>query len=182
MMDVLIMHSSFSYAAIGVLAVLPIYAGSHASLRRPQSAPKAKATDEKEVSLLEKLGSQDAMLFPLLGGAMLATLYLVITYVSKEWLNYFFSIYFSIMGVASNFNAIRSVARYMIPSIKSLPEYKFAIRKQRPAEEQFSVSCSAFDVVLACMSIGLSVVLASSNNWIVSNLFGLSLYVLRIIC
>ncbi|KAL1993764.1 hypothetical protein VTN49DRAFT_2433 [Thermomyces lanuginosus] len=90
-------------------AVLPIYAGAHASLSRPSSAakPPKKSEDESDEDeareikqKLESLEPSDAILFPLMAGITLAGLYLVI-----EWLrdptifNKALNIYFSIMGL-----------------------------------------------------------------------------------
>lgn len=176
----------FAYAAIGALAVLPIYTGAHAALRRPATAPKAITQEELEedefFAGLETLSKTEAMMFPFLGGAMLGSMYLVITYVSQEWLSYLFNLYFTIIGVGANTQMFCKLGPYIRPSLISLPTYKLKIHKKRSEEKEdsldksevFSVAVSALHVLSCVLAVALSAYYSFTKNWIASNIFGLS--------
>ena len=75
-------------------ALLPIYAGAHASLSRPSSAAKpekkskkgkpvendtdTEEEEEEEYQRMEGLSPTDALMFPLMAGTTLASLYFLI--------------------------------------------------------------------------------------------------------
>ncbi|CRG86195.1 hypothetical protein PISL3812_03198 [Talaromyces islandicus] len=105
-----------TYTHLILSALLPIYAGSHASLSRPSSAakPKKKAKtaaeddddddEEDEWSdkkpKMEGLEPSDAFMFPLIAGLTLAILYFIIKWLEDPAvLNKILSFYFSQMGL-----------------------------------------------------------------------------------
>ncbi|KAL8853782.1 MAG: hypothetical protein Q9221_001425 [Calogaya cf. arnoldii] len=102
-----------------VSALLPIYAGAHASLTRPSSAAKPTKSKKKKVrgyavqddsedeveSHIEGLGAFDAIWLPLLAGCTLGGLYVIIKWLEdpallNAVLNWYFAI-FGIYGVAN---------------------------------------------------------------------------------
>lgn len=170
-----------AYLAIGSLAILPIYAGSHATLRRPATAPPPttkEEEDEEQDLIVESLTSSDAMLFPVIGGVVLFSLYLVIKYVSKEWLNTIFNIYFTVMGLASNTQAFYKVAVYLLPQVRSMPKYEFKIVRKSRSEDNndafHTIKISSLYVLLGSLSLVLSIYYSITKNWVVSNIFGLA--------
>lgn len=92
-------------------ALFPIWIAAHGSLVRPTSAakPASKSKDSgsdddaepEEVSQkLETLTPSDAVLFPVLAGVTLATLYFILKYLEDPaWLNWGMNLYFSQMGL-----------------------------------------------------------------------------------
>lgn len=101
-----------TYTHLILSALLPIYAGAHASLSRPSSAakPKKKAntagenedddewTDKKPK--MEGLEPSDALMFPLVAGLTLGVLYFIIKWLEDPAvLNKILSFYFSQMGL-----------------------------------------------------------------------------------
>jgi minor histocompatibility antigen H13 len=102
------------YTHLLLAALFPIYAGAHASLRRPPSAakPRKKALKEKEEDedededeldmpqKVEGLQPSDAILFPVLAGFTLAGLYYLIQWLKDPTLlNKILGHYFSLLGV-----------------------------------------------------------------------------------
>jgi len=100
------------YTHLLLAALFPIYAGAHASLRRPPSAakPRKKALKEKEEEededeldvpqKVEGLQPSDAILFPVLAGFTLAGLYYLIQWLKDPTLlNRILGHYFSLLGV-----------------------------------------------------------------------------------
>ena len=103
-----------TYFHLLISAVFPIYTGAHASLSRPSSAAKpekkkrdSKKDDEAEdeeddvvVQKMEGLSPSDAIVFPLMAGATLASLYFIIKWLKDPaLLNRILRWYFSQMGV-----------------------------------------------------------------------------------
>lgn len=103
-----------TYLHLLVSAIFPIYTAAHASLSRPLSAaPKKKGekgsaddrddddeSDEQESPKIESLTPSDALLFPLLAGATLASLYFILKWLQDPaWLNWALGLYFSQMGL-----------------------------------------------------------------------------------
>ena len=90
-------------------AILPIYAGAHASLSRPSSAAKPPKRDKTEASedesdskehKMEGMSPSDAVVLPLFAGATLAGLYFLIKWLEDpEVLNKTINWYFSLFGI-----------------------------------------------------------------------------------
>jgi minor histocompatibility antigen H13 len=96
------------YIHLLLAALFPIIIGSHASLRRPPSAPAPKKTraedeDDDEIEpepIVEGLSPSDAIMFPVLAGITLAILYYIIKWLEDPAiLNRIMGWYFSGLGV-----------------------------------------------------------------------------------
>jgi minor histocompatibility antigen H13 len=98
-----------TYLHLLISAIFPIVTAAHASLSRPPSARKALKTvksgeevdDIEEVSSrIESLSPSDAILFPVLAGGTLVSLYFILKWLQDPaWLNWCLGIYFSQMGL-----------------------------------------------------------------------------------
>ncbi|KAK1991235.1 signal peptide peptidase [Colletotrichum falcatum] len=106
--DIYLYASFFTMEAKLILSALAtIYIGAHGSLRRPPSAAPAKRKDgererKEDEPITEGLLPTDAILFPLLAGAMLIGLYYLIQWLQDPAiLNKILRVYMSVMGVAS---------------------------------------------------------------------------------
>ncbi|KAI0341989.1 hypothetical protein BDW22DRAFT_1358101 [Trametopsis cervina] len=108
-----------SYAGLLSLATLSIYTGSFGSL--PSFHPKSKdgkaATKDHDEAdepdeQPERLSSEDAWLFPIIGSVLLLGLYLIVKYFGKEWINWLLQWYFTIAGVGSGGKALISFVRW----------------------------------------------------------------------
>ncbi|KAI9818734.1 MAG: hypothetical protein M1826_001322 [Phylliscum demangeonii] len=111
-----------TYLALLGAALLPIYTGAHASLTRPASAaeavPRLKSgrgaerdsdsededagSDERARSSKVSLTLADAVWFPLLGGILLLTIYLLIRYMDDPaLLSRILNVYFAVVGTST---------------------------------------------------------------------------------
>lgn len=93
----------FAYGALLTLASGTVYVGSLASLRTPE-ATKAlrkekglKETDDDEEEV-QGVSSEGAWMFPLLGSAVLVSLFLAFKYLDKEMIILIVNIYFAVVG------------------------------------------------------------------------------------
>lgn len=107
-----------SYAGLLSLAVFSIYTGSFGSLpsppRKSGDGKKPHDADEDEDEQPERLSSEDAWLFPLIGSALLFGLYVIVKYFGREWINWILQWYFTIAGVGSGSKALISLVRWLV--------------------------------------------------------------------
>ncbi|KAL8751006.1 MAG: hypothetical protein Q9184_006217 [Pyrenodesmia sp. 2 TL-2023] len=125
-----------TYLHLIASALLPIYAGAHASLTRPSSAAKQSRSnkktppegdsdnddvEEETVSKIEGLSASDALWFPILAGCTLGGLYLIIKWLEdpsilSKILNWYFAI-FGVLGVARLFNdSLSIITSFILPA------------------------------------------------------------------
>ncbi|KAI4153759.1 MAG: hypothetical protein LQ340_002114 [Diploschistes diacapsis] len=98
-----------TYTTLIAAAVLPIFAGAHASLSRPSSATKPKTrkgrrdgSQESSGQKMEGLSPSDAILYPIMTGCMLTGLYFLIKWLKDpEILNKIINWYLSSFGIFS---------------------------------------------------------------------------------
>lgn len=164
-----------AYLMLGVMAVLPIYFGSWASVQALQTKverQKNRTKDEEdEDDESEYFSLEDAKWFPLIGSATLLSLYLLFKFFNREYLNYLITAYFSILGVGALTKALLAVIR-KVTGAKLLGDYRLELFRQ--GHEILSTHFSHTHLVLASLSTLLSVYYAISKHWIVANLYGLA--------
>ncbi|KAI1617439.1 minor histocompatibility antigen H13 [Exophiala viscosa] len=108
-----------TYLHLLVSAIFPIWTAAHSSLSRPPSAAPRKRKrkskqkrgsdddddeesdgEDDESQKIESLTPSDAIVFPLLAGATLASLYFILKWLQDPaWLNWVLGIYFSVIGL-----------------------------------------------------------------------------------
>jgi minor histocompatibility antigen H13 len=162
-----------AYTAIIALAVLPIYSGSFSSLRRPASAPSSGDEEDQEDALAESLGFREALIFPVIAGCVLGTLYLLLKYVSQDWVNWLLNFYMLFMGFMSATQAITKLMLYLYPAGKNLPKYAFAMH-QKDGKKTIDLNISVLYLFAGIASLSITGYYAATHNWIASNLIGLS--------
>ena len=91
------------YGGLIALACTSIYCGSMGSLPYRQRHKHGDEKGEYEESdedeaLEEKITTDDAWLFPILGSCMLFGLYLLLRYLGREWVNEILRYWFAIMS------------------------------------------------------------------------------------
>lgn len=96
-----------SYAGMGILALLPIYFGSYASLPHPSKTD----TDSAEL-----LSTEDAYWFPILGSFVLFGFYLVFNFFSKDLVDILILTYFSFAGTATVYHLFSPILRSILHS------------------------------------------------------------------
>ncbi|KAJ9612615.1 hypothetical protein H2200_004212 [Cladophialophora chaetospira] len=121
-----------TYLHLLVSAIFPIYTAAHASLARPPSAaPRKSNKDDKEdeddepeeesPTKIESLTPTDAIMFPVLAGGTLASLYFILKWLQDPaWLNWALGLYFSQVGLffATKFikDAFSLIRSFLLPN------------------------------------------------------------------
>ncbi|KAI0695522.1 signal peptide peptidase-domain-containing protein [Cytidiella melzeri] len=107
-----------SYAGLVSLATFSVYTGAVGSLPPSKRMPKdgdvpgADHDEDDEEERPERLSSEDAWLFPVIGSVVLFGLYLIVKYFGKEWINWLLQWYFTVAGVGSGGQALISLVRW----------------------------------------------------------------------
>ncbi|KXN90625.1 Minor histocompatibility antigen H13 [Leucoagaricus sp. SymC.cos] len=129
-----------SYAGLLSLATLSIYAGSHGSLPHQRKAESklgqvVETSEEDEEENMERLSSDEAWLFPVIGSAALLGLYMVVKYFGTDWINWFLGWYFSIVGIGSIWKSSVSLFRWMVGDAywRTFHHFNFVIQKNKRA-------------------------------------------------
>ncbi|RKP28088.1 signal peptide peptidase-domain-containing protein [Syncephalis pseudoplumigaleata] len=166
-----------AYVALSTMAVVPIYYGSFLSLKKIKRPAPSKHKADADVSSeseseeeTESLSTEDAYMFPLLGSAVLFSMYLIFRFLNKEYINYLVTTYFAIIGVA----ALTKLGAVIIRGVTGIKERSFHLRLNKANKEYFDVRFTRLHMVSAVISFVCTAYYAYTKNWIVSNLFGIA--------
>jgi minor histocompatibility antigen H13 len=169
-----------------------IYIGSYNSV----SGTKGEAGYQKA----EQMQTQDVMRFPLVGSAVLFSLFLVFKFLPKEYVNFVVKIYFCIFGfivVSQKLSQLLGLilpVNIVRPSISQVSKIDISFinktldklssccgsSKQEPAQKPSAAASTDSDVlelnrldIIACIfSAVFTVVYLYFNHWIASNVLG----------
>ncbi|KAF9452367.1 hypothetical protein P691DRAFT_722117 [Macrolepiota fuliginosa MF-IS2] len=169
-----------SYAGLLGLATFSIYAGSFDSLPKPRwpQAGKGNAADEEdEEEEIERMSSDDAWLFPIIGSVALFGLYTAVTYLGAVWINWFLGWYFSIAGIGSVWKSSISLTRWFIGGErwKSFHHFTFIIQKNK--KPLVSLSWRTPTLILLPLAFGPSVLYnmgSPRKSILITDILGLS--------
>ncbi|KAJ2782051.1 hypothetical protein H4R18_002513 [Coemansia javaensis] len=172
----------FAYAAIGAMALGPIYFGSYGSVgrvpgaaagrkhkrERGQFAEYSDSEDEDEES--ESLSSADAYMLPVYGSCALVTMFLVLKYLKSEWVAALVSAYVAVVGVAA-------VAQVTVRAAKRATGVKLPLVHVHVAHRARTVAHVQFTALhVAAVAWGAAVTGAYlwTKHWTASNALGLA--------
>ncbi|KAJ7178527.1 signal peptide peptidase-domain-containing protein [Mycena crocata] len=121
-----------SYAGLLSLATASIYVGAHGSLPPARNADGSRS-EEEEVP--ERMSSEDAWLFPVIGSATLVGLYAVVKYFGTDWINWLLGWYFALAGVGAVWKSSISLTRWVVGNSrwKAFDEVSLVVRKGKTA-------------------------------------------------
>eukprot|EP00599_Poterioochromonas_sp_BG-1_P002360 CAMPEP_0173149098 /NCGR_PEP_ID=MMETSP1105-20130129/10124_1 /TAXON_ID=2985 /ORGANISM="Ochromonas sp., Strain BG-1" /LENGTH=375 /DNA_ID=CAMNT_0014063901 /DNA_START=119 /DNA_END=1246 /DNA_ORIENTATION=- len=143
-----------------------IYIGSHRSLNLLVSeADGGFAHDEKEV-----LSAKDAYKFPIVGSLALFGLYLAFKYFDKDTVNLVLSLYFSLIGV---FTLTSTFSKFVSQFIKSPKKYGF--KTTLPVIGEVDATFTLAEGICFIFATIFSVIYFQTKNYMMNNIFGISL-------
>jgi len=154
-----------AYAAIVTMAVIPIYIGSWLSLYR-KHAPKEEGEPQEEA-----MTAKDAYMFPIMGSAVLFSLYLLFKFLDKDLVNLLLTFYFLFFGFFAVSQTLALPMRRLVPALaEGKRKFTFTI--------PFMSEPTTFDVDRADqLSMAVSVLIllwyVRSKSWLANNLLGL---------
>ncbi|GAA5844294.1 hypothetical protein JCM3766R1_002901 [Sporobolomyces carnicolor] len=206
-----------SYGALLIGALVPIYAASHASIQVPKSVKQkwkqldgketdakddseGEEDDEDDDSEVERLTTEDAYLFPVLGSVVLFSLFIAFKYLDKALLNKILGGYLAVMGTGALGRTLGDVTKRLVGRARSqrmdkvsFPtslvrhaaylvglreisnlalQYNLSLRKNK--EEQFKLSFTKLHVFACIGALALTLAQQYTQHWVLSNLLALS--------
>ncbi|KAI9330885.1 signal peptide peptidase [Obelidium mucronatum] len=173
-----------AYAAIGVMALIPIYVGSYASLKYPKKKGETSDDDDDEETP-EFFSFDDAKWYPVVGSVTLLSLYLILKFVSKEYINLVLTLNFTVIGFFSVYEVVLDAARfcsglalrgdYVCLLINDAAAGKDKKGKKKN-HELFKFRFGITHTLLAALALATTIAYyTSQKHWILSNVFALSL-------
>ncbi|KAF9097988.1 hypothetical protein BGX29_007159 [Mortierella sp. GBA35] len=172
-----------AYAALSTMAVVPIYFGSFASLKKWKNPNQKKKKSKKdkdesdddsddEDEQTESMSMEDAYMFPVFGSMTLFGLYLVFRFVDKTYVNYLLTAYFGLLGVmATTQVGVNCVAP--IVKLVGINVDKWHLTLTKKKKELYSTKFTILHLILMVVSVILSGYYVATKNWIASNIFGI---------
>ncbi|KAF9127437.1 hypothetical protein BGW39_005892 [Mortierella sp. 14UC] len=170
-----------AYAALSTMAVVPIYFGSFAALKKwknPKQKKKSKkdkddsddSDDEDEVT--ESMSLEDAYMFPIFGSMTLFGLYLVFRFVDKTYVNYLLTAYFGLLGVMATtqvgVNCVSPIVKLLGINVD-----KWHLTLTKKKKELYAAKFTILHLIMMVASVLLSGYYVATKNWIASNIFGI---------
>ncbi|KAJ2402973.1 hypothetical protein GGI23_000312 [Coemansia sp. RSA 2559] len=171
-----------AYAAIGAMALAPIYFGSFFTLDRLKSSDRKKRSrsgefpeysdsEDEDSDENETVTTEDAYMFPVYGSVALFSMYMVFKYLNKDWVNMLLSGYFALLGVVVMTQISVRIAK-TLTGIK-LPLFHVALVHR--SRSLFEMRFTYLHVAMVVLSSAVTGLYLWSKNWVLSNAFGLAL-------
>jgi len=155
---------AIAYGAILVMALLPIYVGSHRSLSQ-------KAT--------ETMSAENAWKFPFVGSAVLFGFYILFKICPKEYINLLLTAYFVIFSVGALTATITPWISYILPSHKkekpliSIPQF-WNFGDEASKKSKNNINFTKAEAVSFIFSVFLGGLYFWQKYWVVNNIIGLA--------
>ncbi|KAG0004915.1 hypothetical protein BGZ65_012405 [Modicella reniformis] len=171
-----------AYTSLTLLAVVPIYFGSFASLKRWKNPKETRTTvkrqidgtDESEEDLPSELVSlRDACTLPVLGSVALYGLYLACTQCNKTYVNYVLTAYFGTMGALVTTQAGVSTLTAII-GLLGIKIDDWHINLIRKSQDFYSARFTIVHLFMLAGSILLSGYYVATKDWVASNIFAIN--------
>lgn len=156
------------YLHLLILGPLLVWVGCQRSLLETRKAP-----GESQVEVVSR---KDAMQFPLIGSCVLFSLYLVVKFIQKEYLDFLISVYFAGLGAFGLFGAVRPPVNELLGGDRLAQhkvDFNWKVWKANPTEEdRIQFSFSLLDAALFACCAATSVWYAATKAWFLNNLLG----------
>jgi minor histocompatibility antigen H13 len=119
-------------------------------------------------------------MFPFIASGFLFGIYLVILFVSKEYITFVLNIYFFLIGIIALFRAIQPIlTKLRLPFLAKLRERQFHIKlsesqSSNPDLMHIDFKFDFVDVIalFGCILVGIWYLL--KRHWIANNIFGIA--------
>jgi len=162
-------------AALLVMALIPIYLGTKASIASLRKRKEAIDRGEKPpTDDIEILQTKDAMKFPLTASCALFGLYVIVKTIDPTYLNYLLSTYFMVIGIFAITNSLCE-----IPSLQNVfPQFlkndKFHLKFTQNDDEWANWDFTYVEVCYGVFSLGIGAWYIIFKHWVANNVLGLA--------
>ncbi|KAJ8686199.1 hypothetical protein QAD02_021993 [Eretmocerus hayati] len=160
---------AIAYSSLVIMAILPIFFGSHRSVRHHKEQQKHFETSGEKP---ETMSRKDAAMFPLISSVALFGLYIFFQIFSKEYINLLLTGYFFFLGVLSLCHLSSPLITSLVPA--AIPKTQYHLRLTENSEDMINYKFNLHDIVcLACCSV-VGAWYLLKKHWIANNLFGIA--------
>jgi minor histocompatibility antigen H13 len=157
----LTLDMGLAYASLLVMALIPIYLGSHYSLKQKG---------------VESMSSRDAYMFPFIGSAVLFGLYLLFRLFHKDYINLLLSGYFLLFGILALGTTLRPVFELLFPKLvrkKNPIRFSFVPFWNKTAEP-VKIKFDEVDIISVAFATLIGVWYILHKHWVANNILGLA--------
>ncbi|KAL6052680.1 Minor histocompatibility antigen H13, variant 2 [Balamuthia mandrillaris] len=165
-----------AYSAILVMALVPIWIGSHRSLEQKAVLQDPASASHYSFSSpsTETLSSKDAYMFPVIGSCVLFGLYLLFKFLSKEYVNMLLTAYFLVFGIVAVSSTLRPfLAPFFSPAVREREPYHLSFTPFW-RKEAIEVKFTMVEFVSTFFGLIIGIWYVSTKHWISNNILGLS--------
>ncbi|KAG0258099.1 Minor histocompatibility antigen H13 [Mortierella polycephala] len=157
-----------AYAALGAMAIVPIYFGSFASLKKWKNPEDKTRTAKRQLDdvhnldedlAAENVSLMDAYTFPVLGSLTVLGLHYLLMHFDKTYVNFGLTSYFCVFGL-------------MATSLVGVNVLEFIAKALGIKTERWHLNLVRKPKVMLVASVLLSGYYAVTKSWIASNIFG----------
>ncbi|GAA5984411.1 hypothetical protein JCM5350_003352 [Sporobolomyces pararoseus] len=177
-----------SYGALLVGALLPIWTASHASIQVPKSVKKKwkelagnykqseteEDEEDEEDEAVDRLTTEDAYMFPILGSCVLFGLFLAFKYLDKSLLNRILGGYMALMGTGALGRTLADLTKRLVGEKRSEKMDKYNLSLKRNREEISKLSFTRLHIFSCIGALTLTFAQQYTQHWILSNILALS--------
>ncbi|KAI9261276.1 signal peptide peptidase-domain-containing protein [Helicostylum pulchrum] len=184
-------HVGLQLASVALLslAVIPIYAGSYASLaaiKRPVYwKPKRRSasvlaspfedSDDEGEEKAQVLSIKDILMIPVVASVVLYSLHLALQEVSPDCLHKVIQVVTSVFSCAVFSNTAVLVAKRLLPDscLSSFEKYKLTFSKR--GKRLCYLNVTVIHALVLAVSVVMAVIYAATQHWLIGNLFAISI-------
>ncbi|GJJ76711.1 minor histocompatibility antigen H13 [Entomortierella parvispora] len=170
-----------AYAALATMAILPIYFGAFASLKKWKNPKEKKAIkgqindpDEDEDTTPETVSSGGTILMPILGSLGLYGLHLAFNYLEKAYVNFALVSYVALMGaLATTQVGVNTLSPVL--KVLGIKLERWHLNLAKKTGDFYSARFTIVHLTVLVVSIMLTAYYVATKNWIASNVLAFSL-------
>jgi len=175
------LEQAVTYGAIFLMAIVPIYIGSHLSLKLIGISTKKEVVIRELTDLkVESMSAEDAWKFPVIGSFVLFGLFILFKIFSKEIINLIAMCYFLLFGFLAVWATLKPiVVATIFPSTKDLSLLSIQItrfwrkKEENDTHDQIHIGVDQADFVSGIIAASVSAWYFGTKHWIANNIFGL---------
>merc|ERR1712096_23491 len=162
-------------AALFIMALVPIYLGTIASVKNKRKKQESRDKGEEvQDDDIETLSSKDAMKFPLTASCALFGLYIIVKNVDPKYLNYLLSSYFMLIGLFAMTSMLINIPALvnMFPAI--FKGTNFHLKFTQNKDSVIDVEFSYVEIVFAAISLAIGGWYIVTKHWLANNLLAVA--------
>lgn len=153
-----------SYSFLVLSALLCVYFGSYRSIIRQN---KQKKSGEKP----DVLTARHAALFPLIASVFLFGIYLIIRFISKEYITFILNIYFFLIGIIALYRALNPIMNQIqFTFIQRNFDFEFSENDQI----YLHINLNFHDIITLIVSFVIGFWYLLKRHWIANNFLGIA--------